>query len=357
MSLWIAAGLAACMFAIFWKSRLQFSRLSHLAPGGALLPDSVLIVIPARDEAKNIGRCLDSLVGQGAAIRVVDDGSSDATSAISIQKGAEVIAAPPLLAGCFGKPSACYAGSKDVTARWLLFVDADTWYEPGFVQAVVAHAEDAKLDVISVMLDHQCRNLWESALVPYSFGVLFAGVDLESVHSIKLQQLLAFGHCILFRTEAYEFTGGHRTVLRSVVDELGVAQVVKRHRLRYEITRGEKFGHVRPGPSFLSQWRGYLRTIFTFLRLNPATLVLQYCFAVLVTLCWAPMLWWLWREGETIATWTFAVVPMLATLVWYRSPLRAILAPIAIYVFAGAVLSSLLAHLFDISGVWKGRRI
>ena len=181
MSLWIAAALAACMFAIFWKARRQFSQLAQLAPGAVLETTSVLIVIPARDEASRIGRCIDSLAGQGAAIRVVDDGSTDGTSGIASQKGVQVMTAPALLPGYFGKPNACYAGAKDATARWLLFVDADTWFEPGFVQAIIGHAEGARLDVMSVILDRRCRNLWEHALVPYSLGLLFAGVDLDSV--------------------------------------------------------------------------------------------------------------------------------------------------------------------------------
>jgi len=52
-----------------------------------------------------------------------------------------------------------------------------------------------------------------------------------------------------------------------------------------------------------------------------------------------------------------AGLPVLATLVWYRNPLRAILAPAGIYLVALVALHSLLTHLFGLSHSWKGRKI
>ncbi len=362
MSLWVAAVLTAYMFAVFWKSRREFSQLTMLEPGGST-GASVLIVIPARNEARNLPDCLDSLARDPAEpveqeILVVDDASTDGTARIAAGHGARAMTAPALPKGLIGKSNACYEGSQyGSSAKWLLFLDADTRFEPGFVQAIVSHAEDFKLDVVSAVLESRCRVLWEHALAPYWLAIQFAGVNLEAVHSIKLQQLLIFGQCILFRKDAYEFTGGHRTALRRATDDLGLASVVKRHRLRYEIVRAESLGQYRPGPTLAGLWRMHQRTAFDFLSENTPGLRWQAIAAIVLTSCWAPMLWWLWQDEERIAMCIFAAVPTLATLAWYRNPLRAILAPAAIYLFAGVALHSLVTHLFGMSAVWKGRKV
>ena len=352
MSLWIAAFLAAYMFGICWKSKMQFSRLNTLGLGQPASGSSTLVIIPARNESRNIARCIDSLSGQN--ILVVNDSSTDNTSQIASQKGASVVNAPPLLPPQNPKSAACLAGAKGATARWLLFVDADTWFEPGFVDAVVAHAEENHLDVVSAVLDPKYGMPWEHAMVPYWNGVVFGSIDVDAVHSLTLQQLLAIGQCILFRTEAYDFTGGHRIVVRNRADDLGIARVVKRHRLQYELVRAEHLGHYSPGPAL---WTTYTRTIYDFLSMNPVTVTLQAVVALISMVCWGPAIWFLWYEEEDFAAYVLAVLPVLATLVWYRNPLRAILAPAAIYLVALAALHSLLIHLFGLSHAWKGRKI
>ncbi|MCL2150542.1 MAG: glycosyltransferase, partial [Dehalococcoidia bacterium] len=63
---------------------LALNLLSLRIPKGEGLPASppqVSVIIPARDEQKNIGRCLESLLCQdypNFEVIVLDDGSSDA---------------------------------------------------------------------------------------------------------------------------------------------------------------------------------------------------------------------------------------------------------------------------------------
>lgn len=352
MSLWIAVVLAAYMFGVCWKSWLQFSKLGKLELAKPDSASSALVIIPARNESKNIGRCLDSLAGND--LLIVNDSSKDNTREIALQKGASVVNAPALLPPQNPKSAACIVGAKGVTARWMLFVDADTWFEPGFVDAMVAHAETNRLDVISAILQPKYGMPWEHAMVPFWNGIVFGSINVDSVHSVKLQQLLAYGHCILFRTEAYDFTGGHRIVVRNHADDIGIARVIKRHRLQYEVIRAEHLGHYKPGPGL---WTTYKRTIYDFLSMNPGTVTLQSVIALLLMVLWGPAVWFLWYEERDFAAYVFAAIPTLATLVWYRNPLRAVLAPAGIYLTALVALHSLLTHLFGLSHKWKGRKI
>lgn len=83
----------------------------------------ILVLIPARDEAETIGNVVRSLQSYGLSqIRVIDNGSRDATAAIARAAGAEVI-----FESRPGYGRACWQGLQNVdrTIDWILFCDAD----------------------------------------------------------------------------------------------------------------------------------------------------------------------------------------------------------------------------------------
>ncbi|HWA52013.1 MAG TPA: glycosyltransferase [Patescibacteria group bacterium] len=85
--------------------------------------DLVSIVIPARNEEKNIGRLLDSIKKQSykrIETIVVDDGSSDKTINISKQKGAKVFQRAHL-----ERSAQRNFGASKAKGKYLIFLDAD----------------------------------------------------------------------------------------------------------------------------------------------------------------------------------------------------------------------------------------
>jgi len=347
------------MFFFAWKSRREYLRLAELLPestGATAEFKPVTAIIPARNEAANIARCVESIRAQVSEVIVVDDGSTDDTGRLAAVAGARVISAPPLQPGYKGKPNACLAGAKAAETPWLLFLDADTWYEPGFVGNLVGHAESEKLTMVSVFLRNHVCSFWERVLVPYAFGLYFTGVNVDGVHSLKSREVLANGQCVLFDADAYEFTGGHRSVIKSVIEDVELARLGKRHRLRFEVLRAESLGHVRMYDSLAAIWRGFQKNSFQFLDANPGVGAQVIAASILAT-SWGPALAWLLLDEQQIAAIAFAAVPMLASLFWYRSVFPAIFAPLAIYLFQLIAMHSMTAHYFGFSSVWKGRKV
>lgn len=102
---------------------------------------SVSIIIPARNEEKNLPVLLESLGRQGTRVHeiiVVDDESTDGTAEVARAMGARVIRAGPLPEGWLGKANACHRGAMAATGDWLLFLDADTWFEPAGLDRLLA---------------------------------------------------------------------------------------------------------------------------------------------------------------------------------------------------------------------------
>ncbi len=85
--------------------------------------DTVLVIIPARNEALTIATVIAELRSQGfREIRVVDNGSTDATAECASAAGAEVCSEP--IAG-YGR--ACWQGLQAMPPQieWILFCDGD----------------------------------------------------------------------------------------------------------------------------------------------------------------------------------------------------------------------------------------
>ncbi len=94
--------------------------------------------------------------------------------------GAGVVDAPKLLRGMLGKPNACAEGARVLTSRWILFADADTWFQPGFLDSAVAAAEAAKMDFLSVYLRPAYRIAGRARRRSLRDGVVF--LRPESAH-------------------------------------------------------------------------------------------------------------------------------------------------------------------------------
>ncbi|HEX4232457.1 MAG TPA: glycosyltransferase [Bryobacteraceae bacterium] len=356
----IGLTIAICFFLV--KSLRNHSKLPELPvkqPTGA--PD-VTVIIPARNEARQIERVVRSF--SGLPVIVVDDSSSDGTAEQARMAGALVIAAPTLYAPAKGKPNACAAGARLAKTKWLLFVDADTWFEPGFAASIVSYAETNKLQMVTAFLHQHCITLAEKVVLPYAFALYFSGVSARRVNDSHSAEALANGQCILFERSAYDSIGGHGTVLNSVIEDVALARLAKRHALRLRVVRAERMGNVRMYDGLSSIWRGFEKNSFRFLLINPWSGAQVVLASILMT-SWAPVLYLAYRDLPPSPAWPLLliqtpalfllVMPFILLAPWYGSCF--VLAPAAVYLFQLIALNGMFATLTGRTSQWKGRRV
>jgi cellulose synthase/poly-beta-1,6-N-acetylglucosamine synthase-like glycosyltransferase len=345
------------------KSWLNYRALPEITSGVLSTKPDITIIIPARNEAENIAKAVRSFPGSN--VIVVDDHSTDATKRVTVANGGRIMDAPPLAEGALGKPSACLAGARAADTEWLLFVDADTWYEPAFLPSLVHYAEASNLEFVSVFLDFTHNTAIEKLLLPYAFALYFAGVSARAVNEPNSHEALANGQCMLFRRTAYERIGGHSMVLTSVVEDVMLARVAKLKRLRMCTVRAESLGHVHMYDSFRSIWQGFQKNSFRFLLVNPWTGVQVIAASILLT-SWLPVLLLAWSAGlhgrVGIEALVLAVTPSVCLLPWYlrgknRSGWIAASSPLAIYIFQLVALDGMLSALTGRRAIWKGRHV
>ncbi len=108
---------------------------SNIGAGAPRRGAVLAVIIPARNAASTIARCLDAVIAQpddDVEIMVVDEGSSDATCAIAANYPVTVIRLDAPNGGTAGRNR----GAASASAPFLFFTDADVEIGPGVLDRV-----------------------------------------------------------------------------------------------------------------------------------------------------------------------------------------------------------------------------
>ena len=194
----------------------------------------VSVIIPARNEARCIVRCVRSVLATTyphVEVIVVDDHSDDGTGDLARQAAPNdarlsVIVPPPLPEGWFGKQWACSNGARVSRGEILLFTDADTAHAPDLLARSIHAMRDRSADLFSVAGRQELGSFWERVLQPQVFAMLGAryGGSVDMERSPRAVDKIANGQCLFIRREAYDALGGHALVRDKVAEDLALAQ-------------------------------------------------------------------------------------------------------------------------------------
>jgi glycosyltransferase involved in cell wall biosynthesis len=103
----------------------------------------VSVIIPAHNEERWLGDCLDSLARQSHPdfeVIVVDDSSRDRTGEIARARGARVVRVERA-----GAAGARNAGARLATGEILAFLDADELFDPDFLERLIEPFADPEV--------------------------------------------------------------------------------------------------------------------------------------------------------------------------------------------------------------------
>jgi len=232
----------------------------------------VSIVVPARNEALDIGRCLRSLTAStypDFEVIVVDDRSEDETAALARSAPAgharqvEVVEGRRFPDGWLGKPWACHQGFERATGELLLFTDADTVHGPDLLRRSVEGMREDGADLLTVVGRQLAETFWERLIQPHIFFLMLLRFpDFErAARNDNWRDAIANGQYLLFTRAAYESIDGHTSVRDEVVEDLALAQRVKRARLRLRIRSAEEALATRMYRSLAELVEGWSKNI------------------------------------------------------------------------------------------------
>jgi len=241
------------------------------------------VIVPARNEERALPECLASLLVQserGFLLNVawelilLDDESTDRTGEIfaeasAAHPGVRVIHPPPLdlteRGGFTGKNNACWAGAQAAKGRWLLFTDADTVHEPGDLSRSLREAEKHRASLVSYSPRQIVTGFWQRAVMPLVFSELASVYPPKQVNDPESRIAAANGQFLLVESEAYFAVGGHRAIGREVLEDVALANRIKRsgHRLRFRYAPDALSTRMyRTLPEMIEGWTKNLALLF-----------------------------------------------------------------------------------------------
>src|SRR5579872_1929198 len=370
-----AAGLALGVWIYLLAGRGRFWQIREapLPPRADTEPfRSVVAIVPARDEAATVGRAIQSLAGQDYGgpfqIVLVDDASSDGTAAVARQAAERigagdrltVVTARPLEIGWTGKLWAVSEGlrqAEPLHADYFLLTDADIVHSLDNISMLVARAESAGWDLVSLMVRLECRSLAERALVPAFVFFFFLLYPPAWVARENRKTAAAAGGCILIRKEVLYRLDGIQAVRSELIDDCALARAVKGAGGKVWLGITSSTHSIRSyGWSEIEQM--IARTAFTQLR-HSVLLLAATCLGMALTYFVPPLLLFFGNAcaaalgGRACVLMAIALVP---TLRFYgRSLFWAPLVPLIAAFYVAATLDSALRYWRGRGGVWKGR--
>jgi chlorobactene glucosyltransferase len=271
MRLLSALILAGWVLSLF-RTITNLLLVHRLRGGQALLPvpPFVSVIIPARNEARAIERTLRAFLAQdypNFEVILVDDRSTDGTGDLARAIGdprLAVIAGEEPPPGWLGKPWAMQQGSRAARGELLLFVDADVQYAPAALSAAVAHIEREPGIAMLALLPHfEMHGFWENVAMPALAMFAFAVLPAWLSNRTRLVALaVGAGTGNLVRRDAYERCGGHEALKDAVVDDVGLARLLRRRGEVTEAVRADELVSVRMYDGGGEILRGFTKNAF-----------------------------------------------------------------------------------------------
>lgn len=360
----------------FWRAR---PRIEDETPPQPPSWPPVVAIVPARNEADHVGTALRSVLAQNypgeLAIVLVDDQSDDRTGEIARRLTDEgphrldVIEAAALPSGWTGKLWALAQGLRHAAhvlpdTRYVLFTDADIAHAPRSIMRLVAKAEAERLDLVSLMVKLRCASFWERLLIPpfvFFFQKLY---PFAAANDPARPVAAAAGGCMLARCQALREAGGIEAIRDRLIDDVALAQAIKRRRGGGRIWLGltETTASLRSYDHLSDVWNMVARSADTQLGHSLPLLIATVLGMALIYL--VPPLAFV--AGALLADWpTFGlgVVATLCTSICYLPTVRlyglqpywSLTLPAAALLYIAMTVDSAIRHRRGVGGQWKGR--
>jgi chlorobactene glucosyltransferase len=346
-------------------------------------PPLISVCVPARNEERNIRRCIEGILNQdypNIEVIVLDDRSTDSTPQIladiaSRDSRLRPISGSDLPAGWAGKPHALFQASASARAAddaWLCFIDADTFLSPETLSSCYNKATETKADMFTIMTFQILGSFWEKTVMPLVMTALSVGFSPRKVNDPKTKDAIANGQFILIKRSIYDAIGGHESVKDQIVEDKAISEQVKWNGYRLIVADGMKVAKTRMYTSLPEMWEGWTKNIYLGLRDQVGLLWLGVFGAFLAVVAslflpvW-PLLGAFWFSNG--GGWMAITVIVEALLLWgyliYMrarvatnmniSPWYALTTPLGAGVFGAMMFTSAWKVVSRTGVTWKGR--
>ena len=332
----------------------------------------VSILIPARNEEANIGRCLYSLIDQSyknIEIIILDDDSTDYTFSIAKEiskkdKRIKIVKGMPIEKDWLGKNWACHQLSSIAKGDMLLFIDADTKLQSKTIEETITEMEESDIDLIT-LFPKRVTSTSVDKIISVTVGwFIFSCLPILFSNKNPIFSS-AFGQYLLFRKGAYFSIGGHESIKDNILDDFELGRSITREGFNLKVFDGTDRISTFSYSSEREAIDGLSKSIFPFFsnRLVPFFLlwILFMAMSIVPVLVIFGDLFQirLSRSKEVMAFLIWGSLTLSWVISSYRSRqglLPGIFFPVVTTITAILGIFSVLSFLFN-NVVWKDRNL
>ena len=331
----------------------------------------VSVCVPARNEERDVETCLTSLLNQNYPqfeVIVVDDNSNDNTPRIikSLQErypnliAVQGAALPP---DWYGKPFALHQAEQKARGDLLLFTDADPVFQPYALTTAVHLMQKHQLEMISLLPGSEFGSFWERTVQPVIFALIAALTRFRKVNDPDSPDAMGVGAFIMLRREVYDRVGGHVTLKQAILEDIGMARLVKHAGAKMMIADAQNIYSIRMYHSFLEIWVGWRKNVFLAMKKSIfKTFYYILCVLGFVVTPWFLVGIHLWMGSalgwQAMALAGLGMVLITKLILCHELNLKkyyALLFPLGALVMSAIMINSMIHVLFRGGAEWRGR--
>jgi GT2 family glycosyltransferase len=329
---------------------------------------SLIVIVPARNEAASIVACLESLLSQdypGLRILAVDDRSTDQTGVLIARLAAthpgklEVLFVTELPANWLGKTHAMALAARQAIANhrpdYLLFTDADIFFHPTILRRSLAEAVAADADHFVTLPTALAKSSGEAMLLSFLQVWGLWAVRTWRVATPGTRDAIGVGAFNLVRTRAYLQLGGFDAMPMEILEDLTLGRRVKRAGLRQRVATAPCAVTLHWAPGVGGILNGMTKNIFAVFHFRSVLLLAAA--AWLTLFCIVPAALLTLPDTRIPAALTLASVAglyILSSRTGRISPWYATLFPISAALIIFSMLRSMLVTLKNSGVTWRG---
>ena len=245
----------------------------HLPDAKPLSKSKVSVLIPARNEEKNLDKLLSTLQQQDypeCEVIVCNDHSIDQTEEILRQHSSQdsrvtFFTGAELPADWLGKNFACHQLAQKASGELLLFLDADVELSPDAIRKAVAFFQQKNLSLLSVFPQQRMQSLAEWTTVPVMNWILQSLLPMVLVQKTRFASLSAAnGQLMMFGADNYRKYQWHKQVKNENVEDIRIARMVKISGLKMAVLLGNRDVFCRMYSRFGEAVSGFSRNIHEY---------------------------------------------------------------------------------------------
>jgi len=327
------------------------------------------VIVPARNEALNIGLCLGSLLNQdypNLRILAVNDRSTDETGAMmetlahANPARLAVLHVTELPPNWLGKTHAMALAARQAISEqnpdFLLFTDADILFAPEILRRSLAQVVATGADHFVILPTTLAKTAGEAMILSYLQVMSMWAARLWRIADPKAKRdALGVGAFNMIRTTTYLDLGGFDATPMEVLEDLTLGRRVKAAGLRQRVAVAPGAVCVHWAAGLFGIVNGMTKNLFAFFRFRPVLLLGGIAWFTLV--CLAPVVF-LAIPGTRIP----AILALLGVVGLYVlsgrvsriSPWTVVAFPLSAALFVYSLLRSMVITLKNGGVEWRG---